>query len=111
MTDAGPTQFRWVLVLYHAAEEIGRYTYPVWFDTMDSCKADAKSRYTSPSWFGTLNACKADAISSYTSPDWFGTMDACKADAKDYNFDYCCGFDFLFESRNTHIDDVKPPCL
>lgn len=52
-------QYRWVIVLYHAAKECHRVYGENWFDTMEDCEKDV-----------------------------------------DLDFDYCCGYDVVYESRD-----------
>ena len=52
-------QYRWILVLYHAMEEMDRVPGDMWYDSLEECKE------------------AAEALA----------------------FDYCCGYDFEFQSR------------
>jgi len=53
------TQYRWVLVYYHAMKECGREYGDIWYDSKEECQQ------------------AAEALS----------------------FDYCCGYDFEYETR------------
>lgn len=52
-------QYRWILVLYHAGEEMDRIP----------------------------------------SSEWYNSLEECKQAAKQFEFDYCCGYDFKFERQ------------
>lgn len=52
-------QYRWILVLYHAGEEVDRVP----------------------------------------SATWYNSREECEQAAADFDFDYCCGYGFEYESQ------------
>ena len=48
-----------------------------------------------------------EEMGRYEDDIWYNSLEECKQAAEAYNFDYCCGYYFEFESRPVEAHDIR----